>query len=141
MRLCEPTTGAEFTLVGVHLKSGFPIAGPNDKDVAIAPPRDDLPGELAGWDIDVKLKPFDTTPTTDVIVMGDYNATETDYSLAPLYEGRELLDSRFVVSLIPQLLFRWTIPARSGAPFWIEVTPSLTMPSSRQRSARRSARR
>jgi endonuclease/exonuclease/phosphatase family metal-dependent hydrolase len=99
MRLCEPTTGAEFTLAGVHLKSGVPNPGPNDKD---AKTRLRETTFLASWldgTLDVKLKPFERPPTADVIIMGDYNATETDYSLVPLYDGRELLESRFVVSI------------------------------------------
>ena len=96
MHLRELTTGADFTLVGVHLKSGPPNAGPSDKDVAI---RCRETSFLASWmdgttDLDIE-------PTKNVIVMGDYNAAETDCSLAPLYEGRELLQSRFAASFDP----------------------------------------
>ena len=112
MRLRELTTGADFTLVGVHLKSGPPNAGPSDKDVAI---RCRETSFLASW-LDGTTG-LDIEPTKDVIIMGDYNAAETDCSLAPLYEGRELLKSRFAASFDPAAPLPLDDPAEKWSTF------------------------
>jgi hypothetical protein len=89
--------------VGVHLKSGVPNAGPSDPNGA---KRRRETSFLASW-LDgtsgLNLEHLEQQPSADVIVMGDCNATESDSSLAPLREGRELLKSGFAVSLDPAL--------------------------------------
>ena len=117
MRLRELTTGADFTLVGVHLKSGPPAAGKGDE---AADARYDETTFLASWldgTLDLKLEPFERPPGEDVIVMGDCNATEANFSLAPLYEGRELLKSRFAASFDPAAPLPLDDPAEKWSTF------------------------
>lgn len=83
MHLRVRETGWEFTLVAVHLKSGLPTAPPGD---AAADKRKEETAFLASWlgkapDSDS----FDEPPTKDVILLGDFNAVEDNFSTAPLH--------------------------------------------------------
>jgi hypothetical protein len=101
MHLRVRETGAEFTLVGVHLKSGFPNAGPDDESAQI---RHLETAFLASWLAGTAgLEPgsFQRPPTEDVIVMGDCNATEDNFSLTPLHEGWHWPLFRVAASLDP----------------------------------------
>ena len=101
MHLRVRATGEEFTLVGVHLKSGLPNAGQGDRDAEIRLRETTF---LASWlagTLDVKLEPFERPPTEDVIVMGDCNATESNFSVAPLLDGRHYQPCQVATSLDP----------------------------------------
>lgn len=102
MHLRVRATGAEFTLVGVHLKSGLPDAGQGDESAEI---RSRETTFLASWlagNADLEPGHFRRPPTEDVIVMGDCNATGDNFSLSPLHEpplaGWHWVQSRVVTS-------------------------------------------
>jgi len=101
MHLRVRATGAEFTLVGVHFKSGLPNAGQGDKDAKIRLRETTF---LASWldgTLDVKLEPLERPPTADVIVMGDCNAVGDNFSLSPLLEERRYQPCLVAASLDP----------------------------------------
>lgn len=82
LHLRHRETGWEFTLVGVHFKSGFPAGGDPEDD-----PRSLEVKHLAGW---LAAQPgtgaghFGAPPTPDVLVMGDFNLVAENKILLPL---------------------------------------------------------
>jgi predicted extracellular nuclease len=87
MHLRVAGTAAEFTLVGVHLKSGLPNAGDKDPDAQV---RRREAAFLASWLAGAaELEPgsFQRPPTEDVIVLGDCNAMAGNWSLGPLHDA------------------------------------------------------
>lgn len=91
MHLREPTTGAEFTFVGVHMKSENPRAenpvGLAGKDI-----RELEADFLATWlvgelEVEQENPHFNKPPTERVVVMGDFNALVTLSVLSPLRQG------------------------------------------------------
>jgi endonuclease/exonuclease/phosphatase family metal-dependent hydrolase len=117
MHLRVRATGAEFTLVAIHLKSGLPDAGPDDRDAKIRLRETTF---LASWldgTLDVKLEPLERPPTADVIIMGDCNATEGSFSLEPLRKGRHYQPCQVAASLDPAAPFLVDDPTEQWSTF------------------------
>lgn len=88
LHLRHRDTGWEFTVVGVHFKSGLPVGDPPPN--ADDDKRMDEVEYLAGWlagDAETGTGNFERPPTTDVIVIGDFNAVENHHSLSELRKG------------------------------------------------------
>jgi endonuclease/exonuclease/phosphatase family metal-dependent hydrolase len=107
MHLRVRETGWEFTLVGVHLKSGLPTAPPGDD---AADKREEETAFLASWlgqAPNLGSDDFTRPPTEDVILLGDFNAVEDNFSAAPLHEAS-------LAWLQPQVVAALDSPATSA---------------------------
>ena len=85
MHLRVRETGWEFTLVGVHLKSGLPTAGPGDDAAETRKAETTFLANWLGGALEFGSGHFRRPPTEDVVLLGDFNAVADNFSVAPLH--------------------------------------------------------
>lgn len=115
LHLRHRDTDWEFTVVGVHLKSGWPEGDEPDDG-----PRTKEARHLESW-LTAELGPesahFDAPPTDDVLVMGDFNLVGWNKILEDLHSGTlhwpdpvvvNSLDEEEPAPMLEDPLERWT---------------------------------